>query len=206
MQEPVTGTDARREEREDDDVVLMRRIAEGDEAAFRTLMRRHLAAAVRTAVRILGSADRADDAAQEAFIRVWKHAPDWRPPEDGVDAANRRLGKFSTWFYRILLNLCLDEKRKKPFAALDDAPEQAADARLQPEELLAQRELAQRVRQALDTLPERQRAAFVLCFYEGFSNQEAADAMGIGIKALEALLVRARRSLRDLLQGEKMGE
>lgn len=193
MQEPLNITQTMDEAR--DDAQLMSRIATGDQRALQSLMQRHLGRTVRLATRVLGSTAAAEDVAQEAFIRVWKHAAQWEDPEEAG-------AKFSTWLYRIVLNLCIDEKRKRTFGNIDDVPEQmdatpGADARM------AQQEQSARVHAALATLPERQRTAFVLCFYEDFSNREAADMLGISVKALESLLVRARKMLRDILQGER---
>lgn len=193
MREPLNITPTGDEARED--AQLMARIANGDQRALHALMQRHLGRTVRMATRVLGSTGAAEDVAQEAFIRVWKHAAQWQDPDEAG-------AKFSTWLYRIVLNLCIDEKRKKTFGNIDDVPEQA-DATPNAERQMQRQEQSQRVRAALATLPERQRAAFVLCFYEDFSNREAADMLGISVKALESLLVRARKTLRDLLQGER---
>lgn len=179
----------------DDDAALMQKIAGGDNRAFEKLVQRHLPRSVRMAARITGSAAEAEDAVQEAFIRVWKHAADWESP----DAAG---AQFSTWFYRIVLNLCIDHKRKRIFTPLEDVQE-PDDGRDDAETGLQRRELSQRVRGAVDTLPDRQRAAFVLCFYEERSNKEAADVLGVSVKALESLLVRARKALHDKLLPEK---
>jgi RNA polymerase sigma-70 factor (ECF subfamily) len=178
-----------------DDAELMRQVAAGDQRALRKLMAVHLARTVRMATRVLGSTAAAEDVAQEAFIRVWKHAGDFEAPD-------KAGAKFTTWLYRIVLNLCIDEKRKKIFSGLDDMPEQPDGAR-NVEERMQQQEQSRRVKQALSELPERQRAAFVLCFYEEYSNKEAADMLGISVKAIESLLVRSRKSLREKLQTEK---
>src|ERR1700756_2816664 len=95
----------------DDDAALMQRIAGGDNRAFEKLVQRHLPRSVRMATRITGSAAEAEDVLQEAFTRVWKHAAEWEQP--GTTGA-----QFSTWFYRIVLNLCIDHKRKRVFAPL----------------------------------------------------------------------------------------
>jgi RNA polymerase sigma-70 factor (ECF subfamily) len=193
MQEPFNIT--HNGDEANDDALLMQRIAAGDQQAFRDLMQRHLGRTVRLAARILGSSGAAEDVAQEAFVRVWKHAGNWEDPA-------RAGAKFTTWLYRIVLNLCIDEKRKRSFTDIDAIPEQA-DETPDAEANMQRREKSQRVKAALDTLPERQRAAFVLCFYEDYSNKDAADMLGISVKAIESLLVRARRSLRDLLQDEE---
>lgn len=193
MQESLIVQDKKAEAQ--DDAALMRRIAKGDQRALQALMQVHLSKTVRLAMRIMGSATAAEDIAQEAFIRVWKNAARWEDPET-------RGAQFSTWLYRIVLNLCIDEKRRSKTVGLDEDFD-IADERLNAADRLQQREQSARVRAALDKLPERQRAAFILCFYEEHSNKEAADLLGISVKAVESLLVRSRRTLRDLLQQER---
>ena len=196
MQEPAPITQTVDEAH--DDAQLMRKIADGDQRAFRLLMQRHLARTVRLATRILGSTGAAEDVAQEAFIRVWKHAGNWQDPKQAG-------ARFTTWLYRIVLNLCIDEKRKNRFTDIDALPERA-DETPNAEAGMESREKSGRVLAALAELPERQRAAFVLCFYEDYSNKDAADMLGISVKAIESLLVRARKQLRDLLQDEQNGK
>ena len=174
-----------------DDNVLMQAVAKGDRQAFGLLMHRHLAPTVRLATRMIGHETGAEDAAQEAFIRVWKHAPRWEDTET-------RGAKFTTWLYKILLNIVIDEKRKRNFSSIDDIPEPVDDKK-NSEAHMIQQEKSKRVLSAVDDLPERQRMAFLLCFLEGYSNKEAADILGVGIKGLESLLVRARKTLRDTL-------
>jgi RNA polymerase sigma-70 factor, ECF subfamily len=196
MQEPAPITQTVDEAH--DDAQLMHKIADGDQRAFRMLMQRHLARTVRLATRILGSTGAAEDVAQEAFIRVWKHAGNWQDPKQAG-------ARFTTWLYRIVLNLCIDEKRKNRFTDIDALPERA-DETPNAQAGMESREKSARVLAALAELPERQRAAFVLCFYEDYSNKDAADMLGISVKAIESLLVRARKQLRDLLQGEQNGK
>lgn len=193
MREPLNINPSNDEAQED--AQLMFRIAHGDQRALQALMQRHLARTVRMAARVLGNTAAAEDVAQDAFIRVWKHAAQWQDPDEAG-------AKFSTWLYRIVLNLCIDEKRKRTFGNIDDVAE-PPDSTPNAEAQMQRQEQSARVRGALATLPERQRSAFVLCFYEGFSNRDAADMLGISVKALESLLVRARKTLRDLLQGER---
>lgn len=183
------------EDEAEDDAQLMHSIAGGDQRAFQRLMHRHLARTVRLATRVLASTGAAEDVAQEAFIRVWKHAKDWQDP-------SRAGARFTTWLYRIVLNLCIDEKRKNLFSNIEDIAEPADDS-VNAEGGLQRQEQSKRVKDALGELPERQRAAFVLCFYEDYSNKEAADMLGISVKAVESLLVRSRRTLREKLEGEK---
>src|SRR4051795_1895405 len=126
---------------------LMARAAKGDERAFRTLAERHAAAAFRLARRILGNEAAAEDVVQDALLRVWVNAPRWRP-----EAAVR------TWLYRIVVNLCLNARRRVPDLPLD-AAEHVPDAGLAPDEQLEVRERDRRLTAAIDTLPGRQRAA-----------------------------------------------
>src|ERR1041385_1291098 len=92
------------------DADLMARAATGDERAFRTLAERHAGAALRLARRILGNETAAEDIVQDALLRVWVNAPRWRP-----EAA------FRTWLYRIVVNLCLNAKRRAPDLPLEAA-------------------------------------------------------------------------------------
>lgn len=176
----------------DDDSRLMGLAGQGDQQAFAQLMNRHLLRTVRLAARLSGSETQADDIAQEAFMRVWRHAARWQDAE-------QRGARFTTWLYKIVLNLVIDEKRKRQTVGLDDIAEPVDDKNADAETQLQRQQSAEKVEAALRQLPDRQREAFVLCFYEEFSNREAADALEISVKALESLLVRARRTLRDLL-------
>lgn len=177
-----------------DDFELMRRTGQGDRRAFSALVSRHLAPTVRLAARFCGGAsDLAEDIAQEAFARLWVHAPQWKP-EGGA--------KFTTWFYRVVVNLSIDHLRKNKKFAADELPE-VADGRDNPAQAAERAEKSGRIAKAVAGLPERQRVALALCFYEGYSNAEAAKIMGLGIKAVESLLVRARRKLREDLKNER---
>lgn len=180
----------------EEDTSLMRAAAAGDQDAFRRLMQKHMAQTVRLAMRMLGSVSAAEDIAQEAFIRVWKAAPNWLSPEQAG-------AKFTTWLYRIVMNLVIDEKRKSRSTNMDDATLNAIeDTSRSTEQRMIADEQSQRVKTALAALPERQRAAFTMSFYDDRSDKDIADILGISVKAVESLLVRARRSLREALKNE----
>ena len=164
---------------------LMARAAGGDGRAFRTLAERHAGAALRLARRILGNEAVAEDVVQDALLRVWINAPRWRP-----EAA------FRTWLYRIVVNLCLNAKRRTPDLPLDAAA-QVADAGAPPDEQLGLRERDERLAAAIDALPPRQRAAVTLTYQEGLSNSDVAEVLDTSVSSVETLLVRARRALRD---------
>ena len=172
------------------DEALMARIADGDRGAFSALVNRHLDRAVRTAQRVLsGDRGEAEDVAQDAFLRVWQHADRWRP--EG--------GRFTTWFYRVVVNASIDRLRRPRTTPIEDVPEPEDD---QPNAFrtLHRAEVSKSVSAAMSELPERQRTALALCHYEGLGNIEAAEVMGITVGALESLLIRAKRQLRDRLQ------
>jgi RNA polymerase sigma-70 factor (ECF subfamily) len=168
----------------------------GNGEAFRLLVERHVHKAARMATRMVRDPADAEDLVQEAFLRAWRKAPDWEPKEDNSGSA-----AFSTWFYRVLVNLCIDHLRRPQTLALNDAAFEAPDRTPHGEDRVASDETSGQVRAAIAMLPERQRLALTLCHFEEFSNAEAAAVLGVGIGALEALLVRARRSLRQSLAG-----
>lgn len=183
---------------DDPDLPLVQRAGRGDQAACAALVDRHLPAILAIAGRLLGDRAAAEDVAQETFLRVWQHAGRWRAGE----------ARFSTWLYRVAVNLCQDRLRRRREAPLDAAPDPPSGAP-GPEAALQRRSVAARVGAALATLPERQRTALVLSHYEELGNVEAAAVMEISVEALESLLARGRRRLRELLRGEApdlMGE
>ena len=170
------------------DADLMAAVGRGDMGALGELVRRHQGKAIALAFRTLGRWDLAEDMAQEAFLRVLRAAKRYRP-----DA------RFTTWLYRIVVNLCLDHQRRArqaPSALTDDSPEPSAAPSADP---LEARERVLRVQRAVEALPERQRMAVVLHRYEGLSHREVAEVTGWSVSAVESLLVRAYASLRKSL-------
>jgi RNA polymerase sigma-70 factor, ECF subfamily len=174
---------------DDSDSALIQRVAAGDHRAYAILVDRHLRPAVNMAWRVLFDRADAEEVAQEAFLRVWQHAHRWQP--DGG-------ASFRTWLNRVVVNLCIDRKRRPGMAALEEQPE-PIDPQATPFEARLASETGDRVAAALARLPERQRAAIVLCYWEGESNIAAAEALGVSVGALESLLIRAKRSLREEL-------
>jgi RNA polymerase sigma-70 factor (ECF subfamily) len=178
----------------DPDQELICRVAAGDPAAVRAMAARKLPRLLGVATRMLGDRAEAEDVAQEAFVKLWRQARRWRPGAAMVD----------TWLHRVTLNLCYDRLRRRreiPAAAPPEQTDPAPGADMAM--IRAARDAA--LAAAIASLPERQRAALVLQYYEGLSNIEAAAAMEIGVEALESLLSRARRTLRDKLKGDDHG-
>ena len=141
---------------------------------------------------MLGSRAEAEDVAQDVLLRGWRQTANWRSGE----------AKFSTWLHRVTLSRCTDRLRARRETSLDDTVE-LADRSPPPEAGLQQQSVALRVRAALATLAERQRAAVVLCHFEEMTNIEAAAALEVSVDALESLLARGRRALRAALMPER---
>jgi RNA polymerase sigma-70 factor, ECF subfamily len=175
----------------DGDAELLQAIAGGDRAAFDRLSRRHLDRAYGVALRMTGSRADAQDVVQDVFLRLWQRPDAWRPGQ----------AQFSTWLYRVVVNRCLDLKRRPRGTDLDSV-EEPQDPDANAEDSLLDAERARALDGAVNQLPERQREAIVLTYTAGLRNAEAASAMEISVKAFEALLVRAKRELRDYLAGQ----
>ncbi len=176
----------------DQDAEDLRMLAAGDEAAARRLMQRHLAAVHGLASRLINDRSEAEDIAQEAFLRVWKHAGKWQD----------KGAKFSTWLHRVVVNLCIDRMRKQIAVPTDTSTEQVDDNLLVDHELIRD-EAARTVRTAIDALPERQKTALILFHYQGLSQVETAQVLEISVEAVESLLSRARRGLKAALTSRK---
>ncbi|WP_224815540.1 RNA polymerase sigma factor [Hasllibacter sp. MH4015] len=176
-----------------DDGALMVLFAHGDPGAARLLTERLLPRAFRHAARVLGDRAAAEDVAQEAMLRLWRAAAEWRA--DGS-------AKPSTWLHKVVANLSIDRLRKSGRAVelgdddfADGAP--GMETRLQDMGRMAALDAA------LATLPERQRQAVVLRHIEGLSNPEIAEALGIGVEAVESLTARGKRALSAALKHHK---
>lgn len=163
------------------------RAAAGDRLAQSALVSRHMPVVWRVAFRMLGDRQEAEDVTQETFLRAWKMLPDWEG-----------RAKFSTWACTVAVNLCRDRMRKKAPVLMEALPEQT-DSGLQPEQALHQKQAGSHLMGLVAGLPDRQKEALTLCAFEGLGNIEAAAAMDVSVEALESLLARARRSLRQAL-------
>jgi RNA polymerase sigma-70 factor (ECF subfamily) len=174
------------------DALLMAGVAAGDSAAFGTLMQVYMPRAYRAAYRLVNSASDSQDLAQEAMLRVWRHAETFNPER----------ASFAVWFYRIVTHLAFDRLRQQRRAGEHwglEAAAEVADQAPGAEALMIAQAERQRVAAALARLPERQRAVVVLVHYEGLSGREAAEALSMTAKAVESLLHRAMKTLRLLM-------
>ena len=178
----------------------MARVGKADRGAYGLLVERHLARSNGLATRTLSNAAEAEEVVQEAFLRLWKHAPNWEP----------QGARFTTWFYRVVLNLCIDVQRKRraKLVPIGDVAEPVSGDP-SAEDGLYKDQISHRVGLALEGLPGRQKTAIALCYFQGLSNREAAEILDINIKALESLLSRGRKALKETLgelRQEMLGE
>jgi RNA polymerase sigma-70 factor (ECF subfamily) len=174
----------------DPDVELLARIGNNEPAAVNEMVTRKLPRLLALAGRLLGDADEARDVAQESFLRIWRQAAHWRSGE----------ARFDTWLHRVVLNLCHDRlRRRKARPLTDEEAAELVDNSPSAEDQLHSQDRSDRVAAALAALPERQREAIVLQYYQELSNSDAAALMNISVEALESLLSRARRQLRSQL-------
>jgi RNA polymerase sigma-70 factor (ECF subfamily) len=176
----------------DDD--LLAAFAAGEGAAARALTGRLAPRVYAHAMRLLGG-DRAEaeDVTQEALLKLWRIAPDWRPGE----------AKVSTWLYRVTANLCIDRLRRRRAGPALDAIAEPPDTRPSALQGLQVQARAEALQAALQQLPDRQRQAVVLRHIEGLPNPEIARIMDIGPRAVESLTARGKRALEALLIGQR---
>ncbi len=174
-----------------DDALLVL-YANGDAAAARVLTLRLTPRVFGHANRLLGDRAEAEDVAQEAMLRLWKIAPEWRQGE----------AKVTTWLYRVVANLCTDRLRKKRGVALDAVPEPEDDTASVVDKM-QDRARVDALQAALAQLPERQRQAVVLRHIDGLANPEIAEVMEISVEAVESLTARGKRTLAAALAGRR---
>ncbi len=166
-------------------------VCRGDKAALEGLLQRHQARVRSMAYRLLGDWHLAEDVAQETFVRLYRAACTYKPQ-----------AKFTTWLYRIVYNLAVDQQRRRANApvSLDAAQEEPEDPSGSRPVELEQRELAEQVQRAIARLPERQRRVLLLHRYEDLSHGDIAQVTGWSPSAVESLLVRAYTRLREELK------
>jgi RNA polymerase sigma-70 factor (ECF subfamily) len=175
------------------DEALMALAAGGDQAAFGRLARRHLPRLVTLANRMLGDRAAAEDAAQEALLRAWRHAARYDPGR----------AKVTTWLHRITVNLVVDRCRaaRRPTAML---AEDIVDSQPLAPAAIERRQRHGALAAGIAAMPDRQRAALLLTYAEQRAGAEAAAMLGISTRALEGLLRRGRHFLADWLRASQV--
>jgi RNA polymerase sigma-70 factor (ECF subfamily) len=180
-----------------DEVQAIQAAQNGDLAAFNRLVMAYQGMAYNVAYRIVGDADAAADACQEAFLSAFKGIQKFRG------------GSFKSWLLRIVTNACYDQLRykgRRPANSLEDVAEnpdyspKLVNGRERPEEHALRQELSGVIQAGIKTLPPDQRTVLVLSDIQGFAYQEIADITGISLGTVKSRLSRARTKLRDYLR------
>ncbi|MEL6570852.1 MAG: RNA polymerase sigma factor [Pseudomonadota bacterium] len=177
------------------DAALLAAYAAGDGAAAQVLANRLLPGVLGQATRMLADQAEAEDVAQEAMIRLWKIAADWREGE----------AQISTWLYRVTANLCTDRLRKRqrsasrPLEDVAEPPDPTPGVEAQMQTTARHAALAD----ALAQLPDRQAQAVALRHLEGRANPEIAQIMDISVRSVESLTARGKRALATILAGQR---
>ena len=186
--------------RSDPDVALMQRVRRGDAAAFRDLFAKHSEAIVNFAFRFVGNRHRAEELTQDAFLQIFRARSRYEPK-----------ARFTTYLYRVVTNLCLNELRRFEYhgktEALEGRPNEegeatrefADDTLPESEDLLAGVETGARIQQVLDKLPANQKSALLLSRVEGLSYSEVAECLETTESAVKSLIFRATQTLREQL-------
>lgn len=169
------------------DSALLAASAEGNQQAFAVIVARYHAQVYRVAWRLNGGHVDTDDVAQETFLKLWNNP-----------AQLREAGALKGWLMRVASNLVMDRYRQKPMMELDHAVE-IADPAISAPALIDQSYISKIIDAAIASLPHRQKLALALVHFEHMTNIAAAAAMEISVDALESLLARARRGLKEKL-------
>lgn len=188
--------------RSDPDNQLLLRTGSGDVGAFKLLMEKHQLTVMRMVYRYTGRHHEAEDLAQDIFLKLYRAARRYTP-----------RAHFKTWLYKVVANHCLNFHRSqkkhlygnapsRSFSETEVLPRSCREAGETPpaEQRLEQEELKAAVKQALAELPDRQRMAIILFRFEELSYREIAQALGCSLPAVESLIFRAMRTLKDALK------
>ena len=166
---------------------LISQAQRGNRGAFGELVRLHRRGVITVVYRMCGDSQLAEDMAQEAFFRAWKNLHSYKPKSP-----------FKNWLYRIATNATLDViRRERETVTLESVQLRTIDP--SPETTLAEKEVGERVQQAVLELPPASRAVLILREYEGFSYKEIAETLGIPLGTVMSRLNYARTTLRQVL-------
>ena len=169
----------------------MRQVSRGDRDAFAALVEIHTPALERFATRMLLERQRAEEVLQETLMKAWQEAARYDPEK----------ARLSTWLHQIAHNLCIDilrrQRREQPLA---ENAETIIGSDESPESLVHTQETQRQLTSAVSALSQRHRTALILTYYQSLPNRDVAQIMGISVRALESLLVRARRELKTILE------
>ncbi|MFZ5469668.1 MAG: RNA polymerase sigma factor [Myxococcota bacterium] len=186
----------------DADTELMVKVAQGDRAAFAVLFDRYQASVCRFTYRFVGDRARAEELAQDIFIKLYRTAGSYRP-----------AAKFKTYLFKVAANHCLNEVRRGEYK-VDHLPQGPGEEELElaspegagPDEALHGRQLEQAVGEALSKMSERERAAFSMCRFEGMAYKDIADALFASEAAVKSLIHRATLAVAKRISQLQSGE
>ena len=185
-------------EQTDEDAQLMLKVAQGDRGAFSVLFDRHHLSICRFAHRFVGNRARAEELAQDIFIKLFRSAKSYQPN-----------ARFKTFLFRVATNHCLNERRRpeyqRPAPAQDPMEEQPMDSAQRPDLALQGKELEQTVTQALQAMSERERAAFSMCRFEGMAYRDIAHALSTSESAVKSLIHRATLAVAQRVEALQAG-
>ena len=178
--------------KKDADHALLAAFADGDRKAAQQLTEKLMPKIYAHAYYRLGNTSDAEDVTQEAFLKLWKVAPNWKQDKAQV----------STWLYRVVSNLCKDRYRKTTLegtASTEEPTDEATSPTYRLEEQYRQKALYA----AMSALPEGQRLAVQLRHIDELTNPQIAEIMGVSVEAIESLVARGKRKLTKILQSHK---
>lgn len=172
------------------DPVLIRRVAEGDEAAFRELFNAYWPQVYGTSLHLTRAPEQAKDLAQDIFVKLWLN-------REKLSAVENLEG----YIYTVSRNLVMDHLRKKVFdtANIDFLVTYFSDKSASPQEKLEYGELEKSLRQAIDTLPGKVKDVFTLSRFEGLTHEQIAKRLGISVVSSKTYIVRALQHIRGEL-------
>jgi RNA polymerase sigma-70 factor (ECF subfamily) len=182
---------------DEDDFLLVDRVLAGDRRAFESLVRRHERRIFRVTLAVLGNIEDAEEAMQDTFVKAFRHLDQFR-----------KEARFTTWLTRIAVNEAIQKRNARknfvPLAAAETEEEHFAPKRYEPwksnpEQLYGKQELHRIVEDAIQSLPEIYREAFILRDIEELNAEEAGEVLGITVPALKSRLLRARLMIRETL-------
>ena len=170
------------------DEILLQEIATGNRSAFAELVQRHTKKFYHLSYRMIFNKNDAEDIVQDCFIKLWKKPTMWQKGKNT---------KFTTWFYRVVSNACIDHNRKHSRVFHMEKEELIEDDRKSVDKEMYKTQQEKMIQSVIIELPEKQQKALTLSYYEELSNKETAEIMQTTVKAVESLLVRARKTLKD---------
>lgn len=172
------------------DEVLLRRIKLKDRQAFEMLLEKHSKRFYHLSYSLILQREEAEDILHDAFLKLWNKPYLWR---EGKGA------KFTTWFYKIVTNLCIDWLKKKKPLLIEEVYD-IHDTSDNAEEIISKKENQKKIKDLLASLTHYQRTSLTLCYYHDLSHKQAANIMGISVKAMESHLVRAKSAIKKKIE------